>query len=88
ALWNQSFTDRESGEARSCASCHTADLRSAGKHAKTGKPIDPLAPSANPKRLTDAGFIEKWFKRNCKWTLGRECAPAEKGSVLLFLRSR
>ncbi|HLG22896.1 MAG TPA: DUF1924 domain-containing protein, partial [Candidatus Manganitrophaceae bacterium] len=81
-------TDRESGEARSCASCHTADLRSAGKHAKTGKPIDPLAPSANPKRLADGDFIEKWFKRNCKWTLGRECGPAEKGSVLLFLRSR
>ena len=28
----------------SCASCHTADPRDPGRHAKTGKPIGPLAP--------------------------------------------
>ena len=44
-----------------------------------------MAPSVNPKRLTDRSKIEKWFKRNCKWTLGRECTPQEKGDILTFL---
>jgi hypothetical protein len=87
-LWNQTFKDPKSGEDRSCKTCHTGDLRKAGKHVQTGKPIGPMAPSANPKRLTDARFIEKWFKRNCTWTLGRECTPQEKGDVLMFLRSQ
>lgn len=86
ALWKKTFS--ESGEARSCGSCHTADLRAVGKHAATGKAIDPMAPSVNSKRLTDAALIEKWLKRNCKWTLGRECDPAEKGSLLLYLQGR
>ena len=87
-LWNQTFKDPKSGEERSCETCHTSDLRKTGKHVQTGKPIEPMAPSANPKRLTDARFIEKWFKRNCTWTLGRECTPQEKGDVLMFLRSQ
>ena len=76
------------GEApRSCASCHGTDPRSAGRHAKTGKVIDPLAPAANPARLTDAATIEKWFRRNCEWTWGRVCTPQEKGDFLSYLNS-
>ena len=67
---------------------HSADLTSTGKHVRTGKKIKPLAPSVNPKRLTDTKKIEKWFKRNCKWTLGRECTPQEKGNVLAFIKSK
>jgi hypothetical protein len=88
ALWTKTFNDPKSGETRSCTTCHTEDLRKTGKHAQTGKPIEPMAPSVNPKRLTDAKFIEKWFKRNCTWTLGRECTPQEKGDVLMFLRGQ
>ena len=73
ALWSQDFVDPKSGQERSCALCHTIDLNNPGKHARTGKTIEPMAPSVNPKRLSDADKIEKWFKRNCKWTLGREC---------------
>lgn len=74
------------GEApRACPACHTADLKAPGKHVETGKPIDPLAPSANPDRLTDGRQIEKWLLRNCKWTLGRECSPQEKGDLLTFI---
>jgi cytochrome b len=87
-LWNKSFTEPASGESRRCTSCHTTDLRNAGKQAKTGKAIDPMAPSVNPKRLTDGAFIEKWFMRNCKWTLGRECTPFEKGNFLIFLKNQ
>ena len=37
---------------------------------------------------TDPEHIEKWFTRNCKWTLGRECTPQEKGDFLLMIRSK
>jgi hypothetical protein len=46
-----------------------------------------MAPSVNPERLTDQRKITKWFKRNCKWTLGRECTHREQGDVLAYLRS-
>jgi cytochrome c553 len=87
-FWSKEYEDPKSGKMRSCTSCHSADLTVTGKHARTGKKIKPLAPSVNPKRLTDTKKIEKWFKRNCKWTLGRECTPQEKGDVLAFIKSK
>jgi hypothetical protein len=71
----------------SCASCHTADPRQPGRHAVTGKPIRPLAPAADPARFTDRAKVEKWFKRNCKDTHGRECTAAEKADLLAYLIS-
>lgn len=85
ALWSRPFLDSKSGEKRRCSQCHSEELRRRGKHAVTGKVIEPLAPSANPKRLTDPEHIEKWFMRNCKWTMGRECTPQEKGDFLLMI---
>jgi len=85
-MWTEKHFDAESGKDRTCQTCHTADLTKSGKHAKTGKVIDPLAPSANNERLTDIKFINKWFKRNCKWVLGRECTNQEKGDYLEYLR--
>lgn len=73
---------------RSCSACHTPDLRKQGRHAVTGKVIEPLAPSANPKRLRDRGEIEKWLRRNCKWTVGRECTIQEKGDFLTFIKTQ
>lgn len=69
----------------SCASCHTENPAAAGKHAKTGKAIQPLAPAANAKRFTDPAKVEKWFKRNCNDVLDRTCTALEKGDVLTFL---
>jgi len=71
----------------SCASCHTDNPAASGKHAKTGKIIAPLAPSANADRFTNAAKVEKWFKRNCNDVLGRACTPQEKGDVLSWLMS-
>lgn len=76
------------GETRSCTSCHTSDLRQEGKQAKTGKVIKPLAPSANAERLTRKAEVEKWFTRNCKWTLGRPCTPQEKGDFLTYIATQ
>lgn len=87
ALWNRSFTDAKSGQQRQCGTCHTEDLSKEGKHARTGKVIEPMAPSANPERLTKVKKIKKWLLRNCKWTIGRECTVQEKGDLLAFLKN-
>ncbi|MCU7805748.1 MAG: DUF1924 domain-containing protein [Candidatus Thiodiazotropha sp. (ex Lucinoma borealis)] len=86
ALWKKTFVDAKKGNKRSCTTCHTTDLKQPGKHARTGKAIKPMAPSINPKRLTEVKKIKKWFVRNCKWTLGRECTDQEKGDVLAFIK--
>jgi mono/diheme cytochrome c family protein len=82
AFWNRDFNGK------SCATCHGSDVKKVGQHAKTKKAIDPLAPSVNPERLTEDHKVNKWFLRNCKWTLGRECTPAEKGDILLWLSNQ
>lgn len=56
-----------------------------GKHASTGKAIEPLAPAFNRKAFTDATRVEKWFRRNCSDVLARECSAAEKADVLAYL---
>ncbi len=70
-----------------CASCHTDSPKNVGKHAKTNKTIDPMAPSVNPKRFTDAANVEKWFKRNCNDALGRACTTQEKGDFMTYVLS-
>ncbi len=78
-LWQTDFNGR------GCTSCHTDDPAAQGRHLKTRKLIAPLAPSVSPKRLTELRTIRKWLRRNCKWTLGRECTPQEKGDLLTWL---
>jgi mono/diheme cytochrome c family protein len=73
------------GGSQTCASCHSPDPRGAGRHARTGKAIEPLAPAANSMRLTDAAKAEKWFGRNCRDVLARECTPQEKADFVRFL---
>ncbi len=79
------FFQSTHGNDWSCATCHTARPTVAGKHAKTGKAIAPLAPAANPDRFNDLAVVEKWFKRNCNDVLGRACTAQEKGDVLAWL---
>lgn len=94
-MWSQEFAS-EDGDMRSCATCHNSDVRTAGKHKKTGKVIAAMAPSVpfvaleegDEPRYTDVKKIEKWFKRNCKWTYGRECTVQEKGDFLMFLKDQ
>lgn len=81
----EKFFNSTHGAAWSCASCHGAAPTAAGKHAKTGKTITPLAPTANAERFTDPAKVEKWFKRNCNDVLARACTPLEKGDVMTFL---
>jgi mono/diheme cytochrome c family protein len=71
-------------ETPSCTTCHTADPTKGGQ-ARTGKPIEPLAPSANAERFTDTAFVEKWFGRNCNSVLGRDCSAQEKADLIAWL---
>jgi len=87
AAAGQKFYNAEGPRQLSCASCHTASPKNAGKHAKTNKDIEPLAPSANAKRFTDAAQVEKWFKRNCNDVLGRACTVQEKGDFMSYVLS-
>ncbi len=78
------FKDKHGGD-WNCESCHTKNPAEQGKHAKTDKPIDPLAPAANAERFTEMKKVQKWFKRNCNDVLERLCTPQEQGDVLAYL---
>jgi hypothetical protein len=80
------FTSRHGGE-WACASCHGKAPTSAGRHAVTGKAIEPLAPAFNPQAFTDTAKVDKWLRRNCKDVAQRECTAAEKADVLAYLIS-
>lgn len=78
------FTTTHGGE-WSCSTCHTTNPAARGKHASTGKPIEPMAPAVNPERLASTRSVEKWFGRNCKDVLGRACTPGEKADIVAWL---
>lgn len=82
----QFFNNRHGGD-WSCSTCHTTDPRQSGRHAVTDKVIAPMAPAINRERLSDAGKVEKWFRRNCNDVLGRNCSATEKGDVIVYLQS-
>jgi len=85
ALWNKKVISKKDGKERDCNACHGKDFTKSGEHVKTGKTIDPMALSVNKERFTKLKKIKKWFKRNCKWTFGRECTNQEKGDLLKYL---
>ncbi len=87
-VWAQKVTVEPGAPQRSCQDCHGEKLSEPGQHIKTGRSIEPMAPSVNPQRLADARKIEKWFKRNCEWTWGRACTAQEKGDILRFLQQQ
>jgi len=85
AARGETFFKTKQGGDLSCSSCHTDNPAAVGKHAKTGKVIEPLAPSANAARFTDVAKVNKWFKRNCNDVLSRACTPQEQGDFLTYL---
>ena len=87
AARGEKFFKSTHGNDWSCASCHSENPAASGKHARTGKVIQPLAPTANPERFTDQAKVDKWFKRNCNDVANRACTPLEKDDVLTYLMS-
>lgn len=84
ALWHKNGLNKQ-GMQRRCTSCHGGNLKISGKHYRSGKVIQPMAPSVNAKRFIKVKKIKKWLKRNCKWTFGKECSVQEKGDLLTYL---
>jgi hypothetical protein len=80
------FGSKHGGE-WSCATCHNAPPTQEGKHPNTGKVVPVLAPAFNAQAFTDTAKVDKWFRRNCKDVLSRECTAAEKADVLAYLLS-
>lgn len=87
AAQGEAFFKASHGQAWQCTSCHGKSPIAGGRHASTDKAIEPLAPTANAKRFTDSAKVEKWFRRNCKDVLARECTASEKADVLAWLIS-
>ena len=77
---------QKNGKAISCATCHTKDPKAMGM-TLAFREINPLAPIANPRRLTDPKKVDKWFRRNCDDVFSRECTPQEKADYLAWLLS-
>ena len=71
----------------SCASCHTENPKNQGKHIVTNRVIEPLSPKNNINRFSNFNKNEKWFTRNCKEVIGRECTPTEKGDFISYVLS-
>lgn len=86
-MWTKNFTQQKSGKQVSCATCHTDNLQQAGAHIRTGKVIGAMSAHTNTERFNETKKIKKWFLRNCKWTLGRECTAQEKGDYLAYFLS-
>lgn len=97
---NQSFVDFDPGRGKelylkqfstgkidtpSCTTCHTNDPTQVGE-TRAGKAIDPMAVSMSPERYQTLKKAEKWFGRNCRSVLGRECTVIEKGDFLSFMK--
>jgi hypothetical protein len=81
------FTARHEGgkaETPSCTTCHTGSPLKTGT-TRVGKPIAPMALSRSPERYSDLKKVKKWFRRNCRSVLGRECTVQEKGDFLTFM---
>ena len=85
-LFNSSRMHSKKKESRSCTKCHTKDPSRDGR-TPVGKKIEPISPAVTPKRFTDPKKVKKWFRRNCKWVLERECTPEEKGNYITYMMS-
>ncbi|MEQ1601816.1 MAG: DUF1924 domain-containing protein [Methylophilaceae bacterium] len=85
AARGEKFFTSVHGNDWSCSTCHGKNPTVLGKHTKTNKVIQPLAPAFNIERFTDQAKVDKWFKRNCNDVLSRVCTAQEKGDVLAFL---
>jgi hypothetical protein len=74
-------------ETPSCTTCHGKSPFATGQ-TRAGKIIDPMAVSKTGDRYTDPKKVAKWFFRNCRSVLGRECTAQEKGDYLAFMISQ
>jgi hypothetical protein len=75
------------GKDLSCSACHTDNPANKGKHNETGNVIQPMAPSANPKRFADLNKSEKGFTKHCRDLYKHDCSAQDKGDFVTYLLS-
>ena len=73
------------GKEMACASCHTSNPANYGKHALTGKSIEPLSPAVNNMRFKDLDKVEEKFTEHCNEIIGTDCTAAEKANYIIYL---
>ncbi len=73
------------GKELACATCHTDNPVNMGKHNETGKAIQPMAPSANPKRFANVQESAKGFTKHCKQVYGKDCSAKDKGNFITYM---
>ena len=73
------------GKDLSCSACHTDNPANKGKHNVTGKVIQPMAPSVNPKRFADINKSEIGFAKHCRDLYGKDCSAQDKGDFITYL---
>lgn len=73
------------GKELACSKCHTDNPTKEGKHAETGKPIKPVAVSANPESFSDVKKVEKNFAKHCRELYGKDCAAIDKANFLTYM---
>lgn len=70
-----------------CSSCHTEDPSRRGQDQLKEKPIEPLAPAANPKRLTNPVHVDATLNVNCADVVDRKCTAQKKADLMAWLIS-
>ncbi len=71
-----------------CRACHVIDDAEHPDPANAKKrTLEAFAPVANPRRFTDPGVVENWFRLNCNYVLKRPCTAVEKGNLLAWVLS-
>jgi hypothetical protein len=68
-----------------CRACHVIFDRWPDGTPKMKRQILAFAPSENPERFTNDWKVERWFEWNCRFLLGRDCTPVEKGDLITWL---
>jgi cytochrome c peroxidase len=79
----RTFSERD----LSCSSCHTDNPAKQGKNIQTKLKIDPLAPSVNANRFTNAQKVQRNLAKHCNDLWGRDCTSQDKGDFITYLMS-
>jgi hypothetical protein len=71
-----------------CRACHgIVESNNYDPIPKIKRQLLPISPLANADRFTNEWQVERWFGKNCRLLLQRECTSLEKGDFLFWLMS-
>ncbi|MDZ4130649.1 MAG: DUF1924 domain-containing protein [Hydrogenophaga sp.] len=83
--WATALCPALSGAAVAADTSATEQLQRWTVEAKAPGNADKGKVFFNAKAFTEVAKLDKWFRRNCKDVLSRECTAAEKADVMAYL---